>query len=221
MDSLSNLPVNPVDIVVLVIFLVLGVYGYIQGLVHVVLSLASWIGGVIVTVFAFPYVRPFARDIITVHPIAADFGAGIVVFIGSLVVFTVITRMFSSAVQGSSLNILDRSLGFLFGVVLSGLIVCAAFIGLQMLMPDPDARPDWIRNARTMPMIEGGATVLIDIIPDEYRDRLHMPDSGGGASDGGTSQLLQPAPKAPKPPENEGYEDAERSTLERLIDTAQ
>lgn len=221
MDNLADLPVNIVDVAVLLIFLVLGVYGYIQGFVHVVLSLASWIGGAIVTVFAFPYARPIARDFITIHPLAADLGAGIVIFIATLVAFTMLTRMFSSAVQSSALNILDRSLGFLFGVVLSAVVISAAFVGMQMLLPDPDERPTWISEARTMPLIETGANVLIDVIPQEYRERLRRDDPAQDSSDGSASQLLQPAPKADKPPENDGYETGERSTLERLIDTTQ
>ena len=220
MDSLADLPVNIVDIGVLLIFLVFGIYGYVQGMVHVVLSLMSWAGAIIATIFGFSFAQPIARSLIPVN-LAADFAAGIVIFVAALVIFYAIAQFLSSKVQASALNALDRSLGFVSGVALGSLLICTAFVGLQILLPEDDNRPAWIEDARTLPLVEAGATKMIGFLPEEYRKRLRQGFPNRASSDGSAEQLLQPAPKAERPSANEGYEDSERSTLERLIDAAQ
>ena len=71
---MDNLPVNITDIAVAVVLLVSAFLAYVRGLVHEVLSVAGWIGGGLIAIYAFPYAKPFARDLISIEP-AADLAA--------------------------------------------------------------------------------------------------------------------------------------------------
>jgi membrane protein required for colicin V production len=216
---MDNLPVNVTDIAVIVVVLVSAFLAYARGFVHEVLSVAGWIGAVFITIYAFPYVQPYARELIPIE-LAADLAAGVVIFIVSLAVLSIMTRAISKRVQDSTLNALDRSLGFLFGLARGAVLVCLVYIAIEWMMPAAD-QPAWLRNARTMPLIETGADLLRTLIPVE-----------AGATSGIAEQantllesqkiiegLIAPEPKSGVAETLEGYGEKIRSEMERLIDS--
>lgn len=167
MDNPADVPiVNALDIGVAVLVLISAALAYVRGLVHEVLSVAGWIGAIFATFYGFPLLRPFARQLTTID-IVADFGAGIVIFVLSLVILSLLTRRISKKVKDSALNAVDRSLGFLFGLLRGALIVCIAYIGLGMFYPQDD-RPQWISEARSMELIGPGAELLVALIPENF-----------------------------------------------------
>lgn len=214
MDSLEGLPINIIDIGVVLVLLISGVLAYARGLVHEVLSIGGWIGAVLATIFFYPVIQPLSRQFIPID-LAADLSAGIVIFIVTLVVLSLATRALSSRVKDSALNVLDRSLGFLFGLARGALLVCVAYLGLEFLVPKSD-QPEWITSARTMPVIVEGAAALIDIIPDDANIKLPEIDTNSATQD--LIKLVAPSPSSDQTP-SDGYSDSERQEMERLIET--
>lgn len=234
MDNLSNLPINVVDIGVAAVLLISAIFAYARGFVHEVLAVGGWIGAILVTIYSFPYVQPYARQVIAIE-LAADLAAGTIVFVVTLVVLSLLTRAISKRVQASTLNALDRSLGFLFGLARGALVVCAAYLGLEFVMPKAE-QPEWVRNARSMQLIEPGARALTALIPEQAARRVDnaASDAGRRASDAAqravrgavakesnklVEGLLSPTPKAEAPATggDTGYADRSREQLERLI----
>ncbi|MBC8445283.1 MAG: CvpA family protein [Rhodospirillaceae bacterium] len=218
---MDNLPVNITDIAVIVVVLVSAFLAYARGFVHEVLSVAGWIGAGFITIYTFPYAQPYARDLIPIE-LAADLAAGVVVFIVSLAILSMLTRAISKRVQDSALNALDRSLGFLFGMLRGSVLVCLVYIAIEWMMPVVD-QPSWLRNARTMPLIETGADMLRTLIPEE----------AAAASNSAAKQtnklmesqkiiegLIAPEPKSGEAEALEGYGQKIRTEMERLIDSS-
>ena len=167
MDNPADMPiVNILDIGIAVLVLISAVLAYVRGLVHEVLSIGGWIGAIFATFYGFPLLRPYARQTTSVD-IVADFGAGILIFVVSLVILSLLTRGISKKVKDSALNAVDRSLGFLFGLLRGALIVCIAYIGLGMFYPEDD-RPEWISEARSIELIGPGAALLVALIPENF-----------------------------------------------------
>lgn len=214
MDSLNNLPVNVIDIGVLLILLVSAVLAYARGFVHEVLSVGGWVGAIFATFYGFPYAKPIAREYISLD-LAADLTAGIVIFIATLVFLSLLTRSIAKRVQASALNVLDRSLGFLFGLLRGAVLICVAYIGLELMVPK-DEQPAMIRDARTMQLIEPGAALLKSLVPDHISGRT----TGTGSSTQGLDleKLVAPTPKQSETPPREGYDSEQRKSLERLLD---
>lgn len=214
MESLEGLPINIIDIGVVLVLLISGVLAYARGLVHEVLSIGGWIGAVLATIFFYPVIQPLARQFIPID-LAADLSAGVVIFIVTLVILSLATRTLSSRVKDSALNVLDRSLGFLFGLARGALLVCVAYLGLEFLVPKSD-QPEWITSARTMPVIVEGAAALIDIIPDDTNIKLPNIDTNSATQD--LIKLVTPSLSSGQTP-SDGYSDTERQEMERLIET--
>lgn len=199
------------DIVVIGIIVLSGLFALARGLVKEVLSIASWGGAVLVTLFGFIPMRPIARDIIE-WQLAADLVTGAALFLGSLFIFSYLSHFVAKLVQGSAVGALDRSLGFLFGLARGLLIVVVLFLGLSWAI-GPSDQPGWFRDARTAPFLATGARILISIVPAEMR--RDMP------------RVIEPRPRpapAPEPttaPEKEGYGADERRDMQRLIEGTQ
>jgi membrane protein required for colicin V production len=218
---MDNLPVNITDIAVVVVLLVSAFLAYVRGLVREVLSVAGWIGGGLIAIYAFPYAKPFARDLISIEP-AADLAAAIAVFVISLAILSILTSAISKRVQNSELNALDRSLGFLFGLARGGILVSLFYIIIEWMMPIVD-QPAWLRSARTIPLIESSAQQLRSLFPE---DAVAAADTAAAQ----TNKLIEskkifegmisPEPKSSNTGTLEGYGRKIRNEMERLIDSS-
>ena len=122
---MAELPFTFLDIAIGIVLLVSGLLAFVRGFVHEVLAVGAWVGAIFIAVFGFPYLRPYARDLIP-HELAADVAAGAAIFVVALVVLSLLTRALSDRVKDSALNALDRSLGFVFGLLRGAVLVCLA-----------------------------------------------------------------------------------------------
>ncbi|MEE9317013.1 MAG: CvpA family protein [Rhodospirillales bacterium] len=225
MDNPSDLPiVNGLDIGIIVLLLLSGFLAYARGLVHEVLSVAGWIGAIFATIYGFPLLKPFAR-LVTEIEIVADFGAGVVIFVVSLILLSLVTRRISKKVKDSALNAVDRSLGFLFGLLRGALICVIAYIGLGMVYPDDD-QPEWILQARSMELLRPGAAMLTNLIPENFTVGGDEKEAGGGEKEDQpqdrsnkrrvVQDLLAPKPKSKNGDDVLGYGQKERQQMEQL-----
>ena len=155
------------DFAVIGIIVVAGLVAFSLGVVRVALGLGGWIGAGLATLYGFTYVRPIAHRWIE-SDLFADIAGGAALFVVSLIVFTLIGHAIAERVRDSSFGALDRSLGMVAGLALGAVVVCVGFIVMQRLMElpsDPDKRPEWIRTAKSAPIVEWGAEQLILLLP--------------------------------------------------------
>ena len=164
---MSNLPVNGLDLAVGIILLISALLAFMRGFVQETLSVAAWIGASFGAIYGLKYVQPTARRLIPLYW-AADLAGMVVLFLAILLVLSVLINLISRTVQRSALNPLDRSLGFVFGLVRGGVILCVALIICDWLVT-PDNRPDWMRTAKTLPLMETGAEALKGLLPRTFQ----------------------------------------------------
>jgi len=220
---LDSLPINLADLIVIIVLVVSGIFAFVRGFVHEVLAVASWVGAAFVTLYAYPLVQPWVLGIITVEFIASLL-TGVGLFLVTLVIFSVITRILSNRIQQSSLGALDRSLGLLFGFVRGAVLVALAWLALGYIVAEDD-RPGWIMEARTRPLVERGATMLLALVPE------HMLERGDQAAEEARrqaeevrraeqtyQQLVSPLRKADAPEGQPAYNEGMRDEIEKAIE---
>jgi membrane protein required for colicin V production len=211
---------NIVDLALFAILLIAGIGGFFRGFVQSVLAIAAWVAAVFITMYGFPYASEFARKFISLR-IAADAAAGLALFVVSLVILSLIRHQISAGVRHSALSALDRSLGFVFGLLFGVVLVCLLYFGAARLMGPQDQWPDWAREAKSLPVVERVTAGACALGPASVRDlcrgvlgrgptpedierqfeRLNAPPTRGGQGDS------QP-----------GYTDRQRRGLDRLIE---
>ncbi|MDV7340646.1 CvpA family protein [Terasakiella sp. A23] len=225
---MENLPISITDIAVGVILLLSGLLALTRGFVHETLSIGSWLGAAFAGLYGFPYVRPYMRELIETE-IIADVVAGAGTFIVALIVLTIVTKLVAEQVQGSALNPLDRSLGFVFGLLRGVVIVCLLYTAVEWMIP-PAKQPVWLRDAKSMPLIEQGSAFLKGLIPSDAGERIaneaeDIRDQSNNALQLKKTfdKMLTPEAKSDTSTANDpqGYDQQERKDLDRLIRNAQ
>ena len=225
----GDLPVTLADIIVLLVLVLSALLAFARGFVHEVLAVAGWIGAIFATIYGLPYVRPHARTLVD-NTTVADIGAGLALFLVSLVILSLITRALSQRIRDSQLNALDRSLGFVFGLLRGIVLVAILYIAVDWLMPPP-SQPAWIRDARSMPLVVGAADVLRSVIPSAEAEKGATTAQGavqGARKALETHQMLRDmmSPEPRRGTESgkasaSGYSAQERREFERLLDSGE
>lgn len=215
---------NAGDLIVIAIILLSGLVALWRGLIREVLSLVGWVGAGLVTLWAFAYVRPYSRNLID-NPLLADLAAGVVLFVVSLVVFSVISGAIGNLVRNSSLNAIDRTLGFVFGLARGLVAIALVYLALALwVWAKPADRPDWVTKARTLPLVEATANILRSFAPPEFRGKAQAVEDDvtrrarqAEEAHRALRALGTPAAIAPAPESETGYKTDVRRDLERLI----
>lgn len=225
---MDALPIGGLDLAVIIILLLSAILAFMRGFVHEVLSVTAWIGAIFAVVYGLPQLRPFGRDMIP-NELIADIATGIVIFLVVLVILSILTKMMSKTIQASALNNLDRSLGFVYGLVRGAVILAAVLIIIDWTVAG-EPRPGWVQSGKTLPVIESTANIIRDLLPESF---MAVEDTVKEASESTKEamelketfdKLTQPPPgsdpDAPKKPDG-AYEEDIRQGMDRLFQTNQ
>ncbi len=165
---MESLPINIVDIIVVAVLLISGLLAFFRGLVHEVLSVSAWIGAGFATLYGYPLLTPYVMQVIS-SQLVAQIVAGVVVFIAVLILISLLSHAISKRVKESALGALDRSLGFVFGLLRGAFLICLCWLLLSWVLPGED-RPAWLQDAKSRPVIETGAELLEALVPEDVRE---------------------------------------------------
>lgn len=150
-----------IDGVVAVVIILSAILAYSRGFVREVFAILGWVGAAIVAFLFAPQAAPLVKQV----PVLSDYlgdncelsmiAAFFAVFAVTLIVVSIFTPLFSSAVQRSALGGLDQGLGFLFGVARGVLLVAIAFVVYgRVAGSQPVPMVDDSRSAKVFGQIE-------------------------------------------------------------------
>lgn len=202
---LDSLPIAAGDIAILIILAISAFLALARGFVAEVLSIAGWLGAALVTLWTFGDAKPYLRQYIEMQ-LLADILTGVGIFVVALVIFSTISHLIARVVKGSALSAVDRSLGFVFGVVRGAVLVCLAYLLLTWVFPET-RRPPWLENARMLPWVQAGAEYLKSLVPQEAlagaidKAKQEAPALAPQIADPIGSLLNQGKPPAPAQPQ--------------------
>ncbi|MGE0717273.1 MAG: CvpA family protein [Alphaproteobacteria bacterium] len=211
--------VNWVDVGAIAVVVISAVFAVARGFVREILSVAAWIGAAVIALYAFPPLRPHARELLG-PTLIADIALGAVLFLFSLIILSLITHAIARSVRGSALSAVDRSLGLLFGIARGALLVCLAYLGLVWAMP-AEEHPRAVREARALPLVQRGADWLVSIVPPDLRRRA-IDETNRRAEQAREAErtyrvLTSPPPRSDSGGEaRPGYPSDQRQGMDRL-----
>src|SRR5947207_12799596 len=159
------LSITLLDLILLVVMLGSALLAMVRGFMREVLSIASWAAAALLTLYSYPKLKPvvlqyFSNDIVAS---AVTIGG---VFLGTLLIVSIVTIKISDMILDSRVGALDRTLGFLFGLARGLVIVVVAYIFFDWLVP-ARSQPDWVKNAKSLVVLQGTGQWLMSISPDE------------------------------------------------------
>jgi len=159
------MPITLLDIILLLVMLVSGLLAMIRGFMREILSIGSWGVAALVTLYSYPRVLPLAKQYFASDSVATAASAG-GIFLGTLLIVSIITARLSDMVLDSRVGALDRTLGFLFGLARGLVIVVVAFLFFAWLVPDR-SQPEWVRSAKSKLVLQNTGQWLMSMLPDD------------------------------------------------------
>ena len=225
---MENLPANAADLIVITVLLVSSLLAFSRGFVRELFSVTGWVGAIFATLYGFSYVKPYTRQWISID-ILADAAAGMAIFITTLITLTLISRVLSDQIRTLGAGSVDRSLGFLFGLLRGVIIVCLTYLLMAWILPKEE-QPEWLCSALTIPLVEKGTDQLLRLIPEgavEIGDASHLRCENQRMLESLTrdenqrmlKSLTSPSPRGKTQNSKDGYSDTQRQDMDRLFET--
>jgi len=170
-------PLTYLDAGLIAVAFISGLLAMCRGLTREMLSILSWIVAALAVLYFVLNHRPFAQEL------ADQMGAqlpiaqvviGAVIFLIVLVVVHLITARISDSILDSQVGMIDRILGFLFGVARGFVLVVIPYMFYAAFIPDEQEQFPWVREAKTLPAIKStGETIkalLVRYMPASFTE---------------------------------------------------
>lgn len=161
---MAELHITWVDLFVVAVVLASMGFAIAHGFVRETLSMFSWAAAAFATLYFGRYVVPLMAPHFS--PLVAEVAAYSTVFVLVLLPLSFIGHRIAQNVRNSQVGPVDRSLGGAFGILRGLALIAILYIGYSLVIP-VHAQGSWISKARSLPLIQKSAKVLLSLIPSD------------------------------------------------------
>ena len=221
------------DYAIIAVLLVSASLSLIRGFTKEVLSITGWIVSGYAAIFFGPSIKPLLANYVKIDWVVNG-GAMLIVFLLTLIAFSIGGSFIAKSMKASPLGPLDRTMGVIFGGLRGVFIVCTAYLGVSAVIPEDD-HPGFIKDAKLRPMLQTGSKAVVALVP---LDRLPINLTGIGqtvtekgadalkevgqemlrdAIDAEVEKLSTANKEVQDSTPDKGYKQDERDDIERLI----
>ncbi len=171
-------PLTYLDAALIAVAFISGLLAMYRGFAREMLSIVSWLvaaGAVLYFVF---YHKPFAADVaqqMGTEVYVAQIVVGAVIFVIVLIVVHLITARLSDAILDSRIGMIDRILGFIFGVFRGFILIVIPFMFYEAFFPKPEQQYPWVRDSASLPYVKATGDALRSILESNLPSSLTAP----------------------------------------------
>jgi len=143
---------------------------YRKGFVLSILAASKWLFAYALTLFLFPKVKPYTKDIID-NDYVLDISLGVIIFIVVIFFILLINKSIKQAITYSGIGTIDKIFGFFFGFFRAYVIVVCIFTTIDIIY-NYKKWPINLDQSIIFPLVEKGSNYLINEFPDkkQYED---------------------------------------------------
>ena len=146
------------DAAILALALISGLLAMYRGFSREVLSIASWIIAAAAAGYFVVFQKPLAEHISTQMAIPSvqitQIGVGAIIFLVTLIVVHLITSRMSDLILDSRVGMIDRMLGFAFGVARAYVLVLVPYMGVSAMYTKEEELPEVVRNSMSIKLVK-------------------------------------------------------------------
>jgi len=179
------MPVTLLDIIVLSVMLISGLLAMVRGFLREVFSILSWVAAAGVTVYFYKKALPLVQGYIPDEKIALGVTIALL-FLGTLLIVSIVSARISDLVLDSRIGPLDRTLGFLFGLARGLLVMVVAMLFFNWLVPE-DKQPPWVADAKSRPALLDVGRWIEAQLPDDPENTIFNYFKKSPAGEGGAN----------------------------------
>lgn len=219
------MPFQLLDLILAGIMIISGLLALMRGFTREVLSLIAWGAAAVGAYFAIrsPELVGFASEYLQ-PDIVAKIAVGGGIFLVVLIIVSLISVKLSDVVVDSAAGAFDRTLGFFYGLARGLVLVVIAYLFYGWLIP-VDRQEDWVKNARTLPVIQSVGEVILSLVPPDIAETLTNSSILSNQNAPSTTQQPPAAQsgsgETTAPTDEEGYKKNESQGLDQLIQGTQ
>ena len=212
---MEGTPFTIVDLIAGGVLLISALVAFWRGFVKEVLLIVALVGAAAAAYKGYPLVQPYLQPYLEDERLAAG-AAGALLFVVALVILSLVFGLIIKAVRSSEVGGLDRSLGFLFGLVRGALLIALAYLILVQFIP-PEEHPEWVREAKAQPAMAYGAALLLRLAPPDMAARLAPVEGERPRTELDAGRDIMRVLTPPDSDKETGYKPEDRRQLDRLL----
>lgn len=178
------------DIVIVVIILISTLIAFFRGFVREVLTIVGVVGGLAAAYYGGPLLSPVLRDLMGVedgatgkfldfipYTLLADGLSYVVIFLCIVVVLSLTSHFIASAFSNSSLGMIDRTLGIVFGIARGAVLLALLYMPAHIFL-DVDTKRKYFDGSYLIFYLELGSDTLAGYLPgiENDQEKLYDPD---------------------------------------------
>lgn len=161
---------NLFDLIVFAIVGLSAIMSFFRGFVREFLSLGTWVGATVITLYTFPDVSQMLKPHIKSETVASGF-AGLFTFMGALVLLSIASALLMKFLKsGQDVGFINNIMGMIFGVARGTLLVAVGFY-VFALTTDKEHYPEWMKYSFSLPYVETASAWVAHLAPG-YLDEL-------------------------------------------------
>lgn len=215
---MSDYLFHTTDIIIVGVLLLSGLLAYFRGLTHELLAIGKWIGAFLAAFYGFEHLQPVLKKLVG-HQLTADIATSIILFVGTLVLLAYISHRLCDKLHDTAVGMVDKSLGFLFGLARGAAIVCIAFLVLTWASDNAEP-PIYFQQTKSLPLVKDGAKLIASLLNIESVLEAEKKEKEQDKPQ--TDEKSSKTPEKPSDKETEkGYKDDAREDLDELIENTQ
>ncbi|KEG19997.1 CvpA family protein [Bartonella bacilliformis] len=157
--------ITVLDGIVIIVILFSSFLAMLRGFSRELLSLISWVVATVITLFSSKPALPFVEQYLSNKMIALIVTL-VIIFVIVLSIISIITMKIADLIIDSQIGMLDRTVGFIFGA-LRGLLIVVVSMMLVNTLVKPEQQANWLKNAKTKPILDSLGQEIWDILPKD------------------------------------------------------
>lgn len=211
---------NFFDIFVILFILLSSIFAFSRGFIQEILSLFSWASSLLLSFYfsidVSKLIGLFIHNIIITKILSY-----LIVFLVCIFAFSYITGKISSKIRKSSVGMVDRSLGFMYGIGRGFILLSLAFFTFNYFYSKD--YPDWIEKSKLSYLLMKGAITSVSLFDNNNQSVISLEEKLKRKSD----QLFEKSINSHLRRENnnqseiKGYQKDDRNNLDFLIENIQ
>ena len=178
-------PLTYLDAALLAVCFISGLLAMYRGFARELLSIVSWFAAAAVGAWIFLTKKELSADVAAQTGLPPQIAMAVVALVIALIVLIVvhlITARISDAILDSRVGMIDRVLGFAFGVARGFILLVIPYMFYESFQPDEKAHFPWVRDAQSLPYIKSAGntirTILVQYAPSSLTNPQAAPPSG-------------------------------------------
>lgn len=145
-----------------------GLMALMRGFVREALSVTAFVAAALAALWARPVFIGLAEEFIPSDLIANIVTLGVIFLMVFLAVSFVTGGLVKNAKEGEDVGVIDRALGFIFGLI-RGLVILGLILIIFASATPGSAAPGWIAESRIYPLVNASARLLQALAPEDSR----------------------------------------------------